>query len=269
MATYAVGDIQGCLSHLKTLLEKVAFSSEDKLWLAGDLVNRGPESLETLRFIRSLGESAFVVLGNHDLHLLACYFGSRTPGKKDTFREILEAPDLDELMHWLRYQPLLYRDAGLGYTMVHAGIPPNWSLEFAQARAKEVEASLRSSEPSGFFENMYGNKPATWSDELSGYVRLRTITNYFTRMRFCTADGKLEFDSKCGPNTPPRGFLPWYSHQNHKCKNENILFGHWAAMLGKSGSEHFIGLDTGCVWGGELTAIQLENKERSCVSCAL
>ena len=203
MAHYAVGDIQGCLGSLLDLLERVDFSEKDQLWLAGDLVNRGPESLETLRFIKSLEKRATFVLGNHDLHLLACWMGARKPNKKDTFTEILSAEDVNELMAWLLRAPLLHRNDVLGYAMVHAGIPPGWTIDFAEARAREVEATLRSSDPSSFFDNMYGNEPRIWSHKLQGLTRLRVITNYFTRMRFCTAQGELEFESKGSPDAPP------------------------------------------------------------------
>ena len=269
MANYAVGDIQGCLSHLQRLLEKASFSTSDRLWFAGDLVNRGPESLETLRFVKQLGQQASVVLGNHDLHLLACHFGIRKPTRKDTFNEILAAEDRHELMAWLIQQPLFHRDKQLGFSMVHAGIPPNWDIDSAHEKAKEVEAALRSDSPLDFFENMYGNQPDIWHEKLEGAVRRRVITNYFTRMRFCDAHGRLEFKSKCSPDEAPAGYLPWYAHPEHKCATDNVIFGHWAAMLGKTQRENFIGLDTGCVWGGELTMMRLEDRSRICVDCAL
>lgn len=271
MAHYAVGDIQGCLSHLKQLLDKADFNQSDILWCAGDLVNRGPESLNTLRFVKSLGERAIVVLGNHDLHLLACWAGVRTQTKKDTFDETLNAPDLNELMHWLIQKPLFYRDTSLGYAMVHAGIPPIWDLKTAEVYAKEVEAILRSGNPEQLFKHMYGNEPAGWRDKMDDTSRLRVITNYFTRMRFCTEEGDLEFASKCGPESPPNGYLPWFQHAQHRClaEQDKLIFGHWAALRGNSGNRHFIGLDTGCVWGGALTMMRLEDGELFCLDCVL
>jgi bis(5'-nucleosyl)-tetraphosphatase (symmetrical) len=269
MATYAVGDIQGCLSELKELLNIINFSQNDTLWCVGDLINRGPESLETLRFLQSLGDQCIAVLGNHDLHLLACRYGARKPTKKDTFDEILTADDLDELVEWLRFRPLLHVDTELGFCMAHAGIPPVWDIDQAQAYSREVETVLQSDNPRPFFANMYGNQPDCWSPYLRGFERLRVITNYFTRMRFCTADGKLEFDSKESPDSAPPGFQPWYSHTNHPCKDQRVLFGHWAALMGATHSEAFIGLDTGCVWGGYLTALCLDDGEMYCSDCSL
>lgn len=269
MAHYAVGDVQGCIGSLKQLLESAHFSEDDSLWFAGDLVNRGPDSLNTLRFAKNLGSRATVVLGNHDLHLLACWYGSRKPNKKDTFDEILEAEDAEELMQWLRQRPLLHHDTRLGYTMVHAGIPPNWDLAYARARAVEVESVLQGNKPRTLFDNMYGNEPAQWHESLTGGERLRLITNYFTRMRFCNAHGALELSSKGSPVAPPRGYLPWFSHQHHACNENRIIFGHWAATEGRTERENFIGLDTGCVWGGALTMIRLEDAKRFCVDCAL
>ena len=266
MATYAVGDIQGCLPSLLTLLETINFQTEDSLWAAGDLVNRGPQSLDTLRFFYNMGDRAKIVLGNHDLHLLACWHGARKVGRNDTFDEILQADDAEELMHWLQHQPLLHRDKNLGYTMVHAGIPPLWNITFAKARAKEVHKILRSEHAPIFFQNMYGNEPANWDNSLSDFMRLRVITNYLTRMRFCTAEGELEFKSKGEPDSPPEGFRPWYEHP-HQCAKENILFGHWAAMMGETGQKKFTGLDTGCVWGGKLSAIRLDDGARFSADC--
>lgn len=270
MATYAVGDLQGCLDPLYTLLERTAFSpNDDQLWLAGDLVNRGPQSLETLRFVKGLGSAAVVVLGNHDLHLLAAAAGQKKPGKKDTLAPILKAPDRDELLHWLQQQPLVHHDAKLNYTMVHAGIPPMWDIDTALERAREVQQVLRSDFAIDFFEHMYGDKPSEWSSDLRGLKRWRVITNYFTRMRFCSAQGKLELDTKTGPDSAPKGFAPWYSHTNHKCKGSPIIFGHWASLMGKTKDENFIALDTGCVWGGSLTMMRLDDKQMFSTPCSL
>ncbi|WP_370981243.1 symmetrical bis(5'-nucleosyl)-tetraphosphatase [Agaribacterium sp. ZY112] len=269
MATYVVGDIQGCLEPLLKLLKKVDFSEDDVLWCAGDLINRGPDNLATLRFLKELGPRCKVVLGNHDLHLLACWKGQRSPGKKDNFDDVLEAKDADKLLKWLIKQPLIHRDKKLGYAMVHAGIPPQWSLKKALKRAAEVEKVLRSKKAEAFFAHMYGNEPNRWSKDLKGMDRLRVITNYFTRMRFCAEDGSLELESKCAPSTPPKGFAPWFSFKKHRARNKRILFGHWAALLGATNSHNFIGLDTGCVWGGELTMIRLEDSELFCLDCSL
>ncbi len=267
MATYAVGDIQGCLSDLYQLLNKIGFNREDCLWAAGDLVNRGPNSLETLRFFFKLGDRAKIVLGNHDLHLLACWHGARRLNRKDTFNEILNAPDRDQLLHWLQRQPLLYSDKQLNYTMVHAGVPPIWNLDEALSHAHEVENTLRGDHARDFFQHMYGNKPTTWLEGLDGFERLRVITNYFTRMRFCNTRGELELESKCGPESPPEGFKAWYLHPEHRCINEQIIFGHWATMMGNTGIDNFIGLDTGCIWGGYLTALRLEDGARFQSEC--
>lgn len=269
MATYAVGDIQGCLDDLQALLKHISFGSRDTLWCVGDLINRGPKSLETLRFLKQLGNQCVAVLGNHDLHLLACRYGARKPTKKDTFDEILTAPDADELLEWLRSKPLLYSDDKLDYTMSHAGIPPIWSLSEAQTYAREVESVLQSDNPRPFFSSMYGNQPDRWDHRLTGLERLRVITNYLTRMRFCKSDGGLEFDSKDEPSHAPPGFMPWFAHPQHKCSNERLLFGHWAALMGQTDNPHFIGLDTGCVWGGYLSALRLDDGENFCVDCAL
>ena len=259
MATYAVGDIQGCLDELQALLDKVSFSSEDQLWLSGDLVNRGPRSLETLRFVKGLGKQARVVLGNHDLHLLAIASGSSKPSRKDTLQEILDAPDKTELLDWLRQQPLLHHDKSLNFTMVHAGIPPIWRLKDAQKYAREVETVLQSDKAQFYFKHMYGNHPSRWDQSLTDWDRLRCITNYFTRMRFCRADGELEFKTKSGPAKPPQGFQPWFSHEDRKTANKPLVFGHWASLEGLAATEHVYALDTGCVWGGTLTAMRLED----------
>lgn len=257
MATYAVGDLQGCFSELELLLDAVQFDpNRDKLWLAGDLVNRGPESLEVLRFVSSLGDRVHCVLGNHDLHLLAVAYSGARLKRSDTLQLILEAPDRDQLLDWLRHQPLCHYDAKLGYVMTHAGIPPVWGLEQALAYAKEVEEVLRGAQCKAYFDNMYGNKPAKWSDDLEGFDRLRVITNYFTRMRFCTPGGKLDFDAKEGLDQCPKGYAPWFSYPR-KVK-EKIVFGHWAALEGQINVEGIYALDTGCVWGGALTALNLE-----------
>lgn len=259
MATYAIGDIQGCFDELQNLLTLINFGQEDSLWICGDLVNRGPKSLQTLRFIKQLGDRAICVLGNHDLHLLAVHYDITRKKKSDTLDAILNAPDREELINWLQHQPLFHTDAHLGFSMVHAGIPPDWTISSTQKRAQEVESALRSPSAQTFFEHMYGNKPTKWDDNLTGWKRLRTITNYLTRMRFCTAEGKLEFASKGGLETQPEGFLPWYKHSQRKTAGKNIIFGHWAALHGTTDTENTYALDTGCIWGAELTALCLDD----------
>lgn len=257
MTTYAVGDIQGCLEPLKGLLERLAFSPDrDQLWSVGDVVNRGPQSLDTLRFVKSLGPAFRMVLGNHDLHLLAAARGYRQPTPKDTLEEVLSAHDAPELLSWLQTQPLLIHDRG--YVMTHAGLPPQWSLASALARAKEVEAALRGPDASLFFQHMYGNTPALWRDDLPAPERWRVITNYFTRMRFCTAEGELELTCKLGPEQGPEGYAPWYSHTDRKTAGQKLIFGHWAALEGRACGAGLFPLDTGCVWGKRLRILNLE-----------
>lgn len=266
MARYAIGDVQGCYDSLKGLLEKINFDAkQDELWFAGDLVNRGPKSLEALRLIKHLAESgsypAKVILGNHDLHLLACYFSNRKPKKKDTFSDILLADDCEEMMNWLRKQALMYWDQDSHMVMTHAGMPHIWSTEKAYALNLEVQKVLQGDKPQSFFENMYGNDPAVWSDELTGLTRLRVITNYFTRMRFVKPDGELDFKAKETLDSAPKGFFPWFSFP--PINTERFIFGHWAALSGTTGfGSQFQAIDTGCVWGGSLTALNLETLER-------
>ncbi|MFL0801807.1 MAG: symmetrical bis(5'-nucleosyl)-tetraphosphatase [Agarilytica sp.] len=267
MATYAVGDIQGCIGALHALLDSADFSpKKDTLWVAGDLVNRGPDSLATLRFIKSL-PNVEVVLGNHDLHLLAAAQGFKNLGRKDTLTPILEAEDRDELLMWLQAQPLVHHCDKTGYTMVHAGIPPIWTIEETIAHADEVHKALRSDKALSFFSQMYGNEPDCWSPGLKGNDRLRIITNYLTRMRFCDEKGRLNLKVKTAPDTAPEGLSPWFDFPQHKCKNDNVLFGHWASLQGSTGVSNFIALDTGCVWGGTLTMLRLEDQKYFFVPC--
>lgn len=269
MATYAVGDIQGCLTPLLSLLEQIDFDPAiDKLWVAGDLINRGPQSLETLRFIRKLGDSAVVVLGNHDLSFLAIAEGFQAMRDGDTVEEILRAPDCDELCYWLRQQKLVHHDPELAYTMVHAGIPPQWSIKKALRRSTEVEEVLQDDDRyQDFLLHMFGSEPRQWDKSLRGNDRLRIITNYFTRMRFCDAEGQLEFQAKSGPDSAPKGFKPWYKIKNRKASADRIVFGHWAALQGYADAEHVYALDTGCVWGGNLTVMCLEDQTRYSCAC--
>jgi bis(5'-nucleosyl)-tetraphosphatase (symmetrical) len=262
MATYAVGDIQGCLQPLQTLLNHVAFNPDkDKLWVAGDMINRGPESLRTLRFLYHLKDNLEVVLGNHDLHLLAVAAGYRDTSPSDTLDPILRAPDRDTLLEWIRQQSLLHHDSKLGYTMVHAGIPPQWSLQDAIQYAREVEAVIKGNKIKKYLKSMYGNEPSRWDDQLQGKQRWRIITNYFTRMRFCTTTGKLELNTKAGVDSAPIGYLPWYQHENRKTRKDKIIFGHWAALEGRAEHKNVFAIDTGCVWGGDLTMLRLEDEK--------
>lgn len=272
MSTWAVGDIQGCLPALHCVLDRAGFRpGRDVLWSVGDAVNRGPDCLGTLRFLHGLGDSLVMVLGNHDLHLLAADAGVRPLSRSDTLRSILDAPDSEDLLAWLAHRPLLHRQ--YGHTLVHAGIPPQWTVDEAAERAREVEAVLRGPEREDFLNNMYGNEPALWRDDLTGMTRLRVITNYFTRMRYCTAEGKLDLTSK-GPKPDPRPpgaapVAPWFSHPHRKSVGERIIFGHWAALEGRTGGDpDLIGLDTGCVWGGAMTLYNLETGERVSCDCA-
>ncbi len=266
MTIYAVGDLQGCLQPLLCLLEQVDFNPDnDQLWAAGDIVNRGPESLETLRYVKGLGSAFRMVLGNHDLHLLATARGVKRLNPKDTLQEILSATDREELLTWLQQQPLLLHKHG--YVMVHAGIPPHWSLKTALSKAKQVENVLHSDDAELFFDNMYGNSPGCWYKSQSPGVQLRSITNYFTRMRFCDARGKLELTAKSEPEKAPVGYAPWYSHPHRKTANEDIIFGHWAALEGNIQGENLFPLDTGCVWGGRLRLMNLTTRAYSHCSC--
>ncbi len=270
MTNYVVGDIQGCLTPLKKLLERVSFDPKtDCLWSVGDLINRGTSNLETLRWFYQQRRSVRVVLGNHDLHLLATRAGAGKMGKSDNFGDVLSAPDGEELMDWLQQQPLLHHEGN--YVMVHAGIPPCWSTEQAIDLAGEVQCALLSERSGDFFHTMYGNEPFRWSNHLAGLSRLRVITNYFTRMRYCTPSGALDLKSK-GP--APRqvtleGELlgPWFSHSNKLSTEKRVLFGHWASLEGKTGTDQFIGLDTGCVWGRAMTIFCIETGERYNVPC--
>ncbi|HSG61328.1 MAG TPA: symmetrical bis(5'-nucleosyl)-tetraphosphatase [Pseudomonadales bacterium] len=269
MATYAVGDLQGCLAPLQCLLREVSFDPQhDTLWLVGDLVNRGPQSLETLRFVKSLGSSAVVVLGNHDLHLLAIYFGVRQVSA--SLREIIDAPDVDELMHWLRHQPLLHVDRALNIAMSHAGILPTWSLAQAQALAGEVETVLRGPRSAlpAFFKHMYGDEPRRWRDDLDGESRLRAIVNAFTRMRLCSAKGKLDLETSDSAVSSNPKYAPWFSYPNPGLEGVELVFGHWAALQGKVGVAGIYGLDTGCVWGGAMTMMRLDDKQRFTCKCS-
>lgn len=265
MAIYAVGDIQGCYTELQQMLEQIHFDpAQDKLWLVGDLVNRGPDSLEVLRLIKSLGDSAITVLGNHDLHLLAVAQGKASLNHNDTLDEILAAPDRDELLFWLRNQRLMY--AQDEYVLVHAGLLPQWSVAQAQDLAGEVEAALRSEDYATFLTHMYGNAPHNWDKELTGLNRLRVIVNAFTRMRICTQTGEMEFNFKGEVEHIPAGYRPWFEVPERASQNATVIVGHWSA-LGLLLRKDVIALDTGCLWGGPMTAIRLEDHQLFQVSC--
>ena len=268
MTTYAVGDVQGCYEALCCVLKQVNFDPrKDVLWFVGDLVNRGPQSLEVLRFARELDRRARVVLGNHDLNLLAVAEGARKSRVKDSLDEILAAPDCEELLNWLRHQPLIHTDNRLGYTMVHAGIPPIWSISKAHRLAREVEGALRSARRRRFFDGMYGNDPLCWDNNLSGIKRLRVITNYLTRMLFCSADGTLDLEDSVSKVSSRPGFRPWFEHPNPALNGHQIIFGHWAALEGITGKPDVHALDTGCVWGGRLTLLRLSDRTRISCDC--
>ncbi|MCW9030282.1 MAG: symmetrical bis(5'-nucleosyl)-tetraphosphatase [Gammaproteobacteria bacterium] len=265
MATYAIGDLQGCYDSLLRLLDKLKFdSAQDTLWFAGDLVNRGPDSLSTLRFAKSLGDNAVTVLGNHDLHLLA--IAAKHKKTHDVgLKDILHADDAAELLDWLRMQPLLHHDKELNFTMVHAGIYPEWDLKTAQQSAHELESVLRSENYLDFIFHMYGNLPGKWDDNLQSWDRLRFICNSFTRMRYCEKDSTLNFHSHGAPGTHPENTLPWFELPSRKMTDERIIFGHWST-LGKINKKNVYALDTGCVWGGELTALRIDSEEALYIS---
>ncbi len=255
MNTYAIGDLQACAAQLELLLARIdAESPGARLVFVGDIVNRGPASLQTLRQLVDLGERALCVLGNHDLHLLAVSQGIRAPGRGDTLDDILNAPDRDVLLGWLRRQPLarMVND----HLVVHAGVLPCWTAGQAVALSAEVEAMLQGDDWVEFLRAMYGNEPARWSDALTGHDRLRCIVNAMTRLRFCTEDGEMEFQTKEGPGKPPEGYLPWFDVSGRRTADTTIVFGHWST-LGLVQQDRLLGLDTGCVWGGKLSAMRL------------
>ncbi len=265
MTTYAVGDIQGCLEELQRLLDKVAFDpGSDRIWFVGDLVNRGPSSLEVLRFIRSLGDAAISVLGNHDLHLLAIASGAAKLKRKDTLDDILNAPDREEILDWLRHRPLLHLDNQRKQLLVHAGLPPQWKVKQAAKLAREAEQVLQSSDHRDFFEHMYGNDPTIWNKHLGGWDRIRFIINALTRMRYCNAEGKLELTEKGPPGTQPATLVPWFQHGQRRSCDTEIIFGHWST-LGLMKKTGLIGLDSGCLWGGELSIVDLDHPDRPVV----
>jgi bis(5'-nucleosyl)-tetraphosphatase (symmetrical) len=258
MALWAIGDVQGCDSELETLLKAIRFSPDrDRIWFVGDLVNRGPASLQTLRRVRALGASATAVLGNHDLHLLAVAHGCARLRSDDTLKDILDAPDRDKLLEWLIERPLLAEDRSLNLCLLHGGLPPQWDLPTARSCAREFEQALRR-DPHKIFKHMYGDKPDRWDPALKGAERLRYIVNCFTRLRFVDAEGRLELHAKGSPKKPQReSLVPWFEAADARWRGSRLIFGHWST-LGFFQNEDVVGLDTGCVWGGNLTALRLD-----------
>lgn len=261
MATYAIGDVQGCFDELRQLLRKTGFGKQDRLWFVGDLVNRGPKSLEVLRFVRELGDRAATVLGNHDLHLIAQFEGCEGPNKMDSFRDVLESPHAAELVAWLRRRPMMHTEDS--YAMVHAGLLPQWSIERAAALAQEVENALRGPNYREFLRHMYGNQPSRWDEALTGWDRLRVIVNAMTRMRFCDREGRMDLEGK--GTEPAKGYRRWY--QLRQQEQRTLLFGHWS-QLGLVVEPAAVGLDSGCVWGGTLSALRLEDRALYQVPCS-
>jgi bis(5'-nucleosyl)-tetraphosphatase (symmetrical) len=260
MARYAIGDIQGCCDELKSLLARCKFSADrDQLWFVGDLVNRGPQSLETLRFVRALGANATVVLGNHDLHLLALAYGTQRKIKEgDTLDAVLAAPDRDQLLEWLSGRPLAVYDEPRGDFLVHAGLVPDWAPRAAAKLAREVEAVLRA-DARTLFDAMYGNRPDRWSETLRGMDRLRFVINVFTRMRYVGLDGTVDLKQKAAPGGQSAGFVPWFDAPERASRDVRVVCGHWST-LGFKRRKDLVALDTGCVWGGALTAVNLDEE---------
>jgi bis(5'-nucleosyl)-tetraphosphatase (symmetrical) len=268
MARFAIGDVQGCATELRALLAKLKFSADrDQVWFVGDLVNRGPHSLECLRLIRSLGGNAVVVLGNHDLHLLARAYGAELRDKPgDTLSEVLRAPDRAALLQWLLERPLAYQDPVHGELLVHAGLVPQWTVARTVSLAQEIQAALRL-DPERFFEHMYGDKPDLWTEQLRGTDRLRFIVNILTRLRVCSPEGRVALKAK-GPPRAGTALLPWFEVPGRASRDVRIIFGHWST-LGFVNAHGVIGLDTGCVWGGSLTAVDLDQPIRPIsIACA-
>lgn len=265
MATYAIGDIQGCFTALKKMLEQIQFDpARDRLWFVGDLVNRGPESLSVLRYVKNLGPAATTVLGNHDIHLLAVAAGVGKLRNKDTIQDILATPDRDEILLWLRHQPMIHRESG--FILVHAGLLPEWSINKAITLAQEVEQALRSEHYKEFLMPLYQSTECRWKDDHPSPYRLGAITNVLTRLRVCSAEGDMDLSYAGPPDEAPPGFFPWYKIPSAHKRDETIVFGHWSA-LGTIIDKKLLGLDGGCVWGKELVAIRLEDRERFNVSC--
>ncbi len=262
MAVYVIGDVQGCYSQLCRLLEKIHYDqARDILWFCGDLVNRGPESLQSLRFVRSLGDRAVTVLGNHDLHLLALFYSRQNIGKNDPLAQILSSPDRDELMEWLRFQGFVHYDEKLNFLLVHAGIHAGWDLTRVQDHARELEQALRGENYQSFLAQMYGDQPDCWSDDLTGIERLRCITNIFSRLRFYTRDGRFDFEAKGSPSLHSRhGLIPWFERNHCLERSLRVVFGHWSTLaVGQYG--RYFAIDNGCIWGGRMTALRIDTSD--------
>lgn len=266
MATYAIGDLQGCFAPLERLLDAISFDrARDRLWFVGDLVNRGPDSLRCLRFVKDLGDAAVTVFGNHDLHLICVAEGIHSAGKRDTLQEVLAAADRAQLLEWLRHRPLLHAEGR--NVLVHAGILPAWSVDEARELAGEVESHLRGRAFRDFLANMFGDQPNAWSEDLAGWDRMRVVVNAMTRMRMCDASGALALGYKGEPGEDaPAGLVPWYDVPQRRNRDATIFFGHWSA-LGLHVRDDVVGLDSGCVWGRSLSAIRLEDRAVFEVAC--
>ncbi|MCG8324037.1 MAG: symmetrical bis(5'-nucleosyl)-tetraphosphatase [Thiotrichales bacterium] len=266
MSIYAIGDLQGCYDELQDLLHEINFDeNKDQLWFTGDLVNRGPKSLECLQFVIQLGNKARTVLGNHDLHLLAVANGVRKPHRKDTFDEILNHPERERLLSWIRQQPMIIADDSEDYSMVHAGLYPDWTIKQALDLSKEVEDCLQGKQYEQFIQVIYGNEPAAWSDKLQGFDRIRCLINGFTRMRFLDEKACMNYDEKASPGRQAEHLIPWYEYPERRSEHDNIIFGHWSTIY--CGVENDFSqynvypLDTGCLWGGKLTALRLNSQQ--------
>jgi bis(5'-nucleosyl)-tetraphosphatase (symmetrical) len=268
-APLAFGDLQGCRDSFRELLAKAAPSSDTALWFAGDLINRGPDSLATLRDVIALGDRAVAVLGNHDLHLLSVSAGIRKAKKGDTIEDILNAPDAADLLHWVRHRPIAHYENGM--LMVHAGVLPQWDVDLTLELARDLEKALRRNNWQETLAGLYGNEPNRWSKNLKGIERLRITCTALTRMRFCNRDGEMDFTSSGGLDSAPAGYMPWFDVPGRKTADHTVVFGHWAA-LGLTLRDNLIGLDSGCVWGNRLSAVQLEadpaQRTLTQVSCA-
>jgi bis(5'-nucleosyl)-tetraphosphatase (symmetrical) len=258
MALYAIGDVQGCYDSLGRLLDKIRFDpAGDRLWFTGDLVNRGPRSADVVRLVADLGDRATTVIGNHDLHLLAVASRVRAEREGERLKDILEASDRERLLTWISRRPLFHHDAAAGYALVHAGLLPQWDIADAIQLAQEAETVIAGPQAREFFTHMYGNKPNRWSEDLKGWDRLRVIVNGFTRTRFCDARGSMDFDNKGPPMADMYPLLPWFQIPSRRSRGTPIVFGHWS-LLGRWNRDGAIGLDTGCVWGRQLTAVRLD-----------
>ncbi|MBL0142088.1 MAG: symmetrical bis(5'-nucleosyl)-tetraphosphatase [Betaproteobacteria bacterium] len=265
MAIYAIGDLQGCLEPLERLVDSLAFDpARDRLWFVGDLVNRGPDSLGCLRFVKRLGPAAVAVLGNHDFHLLCVAEGIQKPRRRDTLEDVLAAPDRDELLDWLRHRPLMHVEGA--FAMVHAGLVPEWSITKARSLAGEVEAVLQGPQWHPFLANLYGNEPARWDDTLSGGDRLRAIVNSMTRLRLCTADGAMDLAFQGEPGEAHRDLIPWFDMPARRSATHTIVCGHWSVQ-GLRLRDKVLSLDSGCVWGRELTAVRLGDRRLYQANC--